>query len=47
MPDHDSTSLGVNYNYADNIRFSLERSAIDLDTGTDFNETMLQALWAF
>lgn len=47
MPDHKSTSFGVNYNYADNIRFSLERSAIDLDTGTDFNETMLQALWAF
>ncbi len=47
MSDHNSTSLGVNYNYADNIRFSLERSAIDLDTGTDFSETMLQALWAF
>ncbi len=47
MPDHKTTNLGINYNYADNIRFSLERSAIDLYTGTDYSETMLQALWAF
>lgn len=45
--DYNTTSLGVNYNYTDNIRFSLEQSSIDVDTGTDYKETMLQALWGF
>ena len=45
--DYTTTSLGVNYNYADNVRFSLEQSSIDVDTGDDYSETLLQALWAF
>ncbi len=44
--DFKTTSVGVNYNYADNVRFSLERSKIDNDA-EDYNETMLQALIAF
>lgn len=45
--DYTTTSIGVNYNYADNVRFSIENSSIDLDTGTDYSETLLQALLAF
>lgn len=45
--DFSTTNVGLNYNYADNVRFSLERSMIDPETGDDFNETLLQALMAF
>ncbi|MDQ1362880.1 MAG: hypothetical protein QG652_740 [Pseudomonadota bacterium] len=45
--DYSTMSLGLLYNYADNVRFSLDRTSIDLDTGTDYDETVAQVLLAF
>lgn len=45
---YKTRSMGVVYNYADNVRFSVEQSRIDMNAGTgDFKETLLQALLAF
>lgn len=47
--DYHTVSLGAVYNYADNIRFSLERSDIDYSNiaTADFQETLVQALIGF
>ncbi len=45
--DYTTLSYGVNYNYADNVRFSLEHSDIDNDTAADFGETLLTTIVAF
>lgn len=45
---YKTRSAGVVYNYADNVRFSVEQARIDNNPGTgDSKETMLQALVAF
>jgi len=45
--DYGTVSLGVVYNYADNVRFSLERTEIDNSVVADVKETMVQALILF
>ncbi|MEN8171073.1 MAG: hypothetical protein ABFS08_12695 [Pseudomonadota bacterium] len=42
-----TTSYGVNYNYADNVRFSLESSTKDPDTGTSDTQIQLTTIVAF
>ncbi len=45
--DTTTTSFGVNYNYADNVRFSLESSNQSPDGGTDNTQTQLTTIMAF
>lgn len=45
--DTKTTSFGVNYNYADNVRFSLEKSTQDPDGGTSNSQTQLTTIVAF
>ncbi len=42
-----TNTVGVNYNYADNVRFSLERSSYKPDTGTTDTQTLLTSIIAF
>ena len=42
-----TTAFGVNYNYADNVRFSLEKSTQDPDGGTSNTQTLLTTIMAF
>ena len=44
---HTTTSYGVNYNYADNVRFSLEYSTEDPDNGSSNTQTQLTTLVGF
>ena len=45
--DTTTTGYGVNYNYADNVRFSLENSTVDPDGGTSDTQTLLTTIVAF
>jgi len=45
--DTITTSYGINYNYADNVRFSLESSTQDPDAGTSNTQTQLTTIVAF
>ena len=45
--DYKTINFGVNYNYADNVRFSLENSRIDLASGKDYSEVVLTGLVGF
>jgi len=45
--DTTTTSYGVNYNYADNVRFSLELSNEDPDGASDNTQTQLTTIVAF
>ncbi len=40
-------SFGINYNYADNVRFSLENSTQDPDAGDSNTQTLLTTIVAF
>ena len=45
--DTKTTGFGVNYNYADNVRFSLEKSTVSPDGGTSDTQTLLTTIVAF
>lgn len=45
--DYKTASLGLIYNYSENVRFSLERSNIDNKAAADVAETTAQILLAF
>lgn len=45
--DYKVASFGVNYNYADNVRFSIEHSSINNKRTADFSEVLLTAFFAF
>lgn len=45
--DYKTMSLGLIYNYSDNVRFSLERSDINNKIATDVAETTVQVLLGF
>jgi len=45
--DYRTTSVGLIYNYSENVRFSLERSNIDNKAASDVAETTAQILLAF
>ena len=45
--DTTTTAFGVNYNYADNVRFSLENSTQEPDGGTSNTQTLLTTIVAF
>lgn len=45
--DYKTKTIGLFYNYADNVRFSVERSEIDNKAGIDVSETTAQVLLAF
>ena len=47
MADYDTYTLGLNYNYADNIRFSAEYTNVSPDMGDSYYEALLTTIIGF